>query len=161
MIKGIKAKHSWPAGRPCLGLTLVEVLIVIMLFAATAAMTAPFAGRSLSGHQASATAELVTDALRQAQTESMSHKNAGIFGVHFESDNFVYFAGAIYNPADPDNIVHDMYDDIGLSHSFGGADDVIFDNHRGLPSVSGTVTVTADGGQTQVVTIGPAGAIGR
>ncbi|MBN1585324.1 hypothetical protein JW899_03075 [Candidatus Uhrbacteria bacterium] len=143
------------------GLTTIEVLLAITLFAAVAAMTAPFAGRTVGGGQVSATAERVTDALRQAQFGAMNGRNPGRFGVRFEPDRFTYFSGPSYSPADPENVVTVLDGGVSISHSLSGNDEVVFGNHLGRPSASGTVTVTADSGQSQTVTVGSDGLIGR
>jgi prepilin-type N-terminal cleavage/methylation domain-containing protein len=145
------------------GITLLEIILVIALVGVAAAMVAPSGSASLGTREVSATAELVTDALREAQFSAMSSQAPKEFGVYFESGRFVRYQGATYLPADPDNQEQLLNDNLTLTVSLtGGVSAVHFDNHRGLPDVTGTITVSSDlTDSTQVITIGPEGAIGR
>lgn len=145
------------------GVTLLEILLVIALIAVAGAMVAPMGGASLGNRSVSAAAELVADSLREAQFSAMSSQAPKEFGVYFESGRFVRYRGTAYAPADPDNQEQALNDDLSLSVSLSGAVDTVhFDNHRGLPDVTGTITVSsAVTDATEVITIGSEGAIGR
>jgi type II secretory pathway pseudopilin PulG len=153
--------HSKTAGRAVQGLTFIEVILVIALFGFVFSVVAPFTGQSTGQRKVAAASELVIDALRQAQFSAMHGRSPQRFGVRLEAGQFVLFSGATYSPSDPDNEVHQLDSDVGLAWSLdGGVQEILFDNHRGLPSVTGTVTITSSG-FSRTVTVGAEGAIGE
>jgi len=153
--------HFKRAGRAVQGLTFIEVILVIALFGFVFSVTAPFTGQTTGLRKVTAASELVIDALRQSQFSAMHGRSPQRFGVHFEADRFVMFRGATYSAADPDNDIHLLDSDVELAWSLsGGVQDTLFDNHRGLPSVTGTITITGSG-YSRTIGVGAEGAIGE
>lgn len=153
--------HSKTIGRAVQGLTFIEVILVIALFGFVFSVVAPFTGQTTGQRKVTAASELVIDSLRQSQFSAMHGRSPQRFGVRFEADRFVMFQGASYSPSDPDNAVHQLDSDVELAWSLdGGVQEVLFENHRGLPSVTGTVTVSASG-FSRTVGVGAEGAIGE
>jgi len=153
------------------GFTLIEVVMAVALFSGIALLALPFLSTDLARADAGRTAEGIADALREQQFSVMAGDDDLRRGVHFQADAYVLFDGATYAPADPDNIAHDLPDDVritGVSLSPGGACtlpdgtgncDVHFSARKGMPTESGTVTVTGDDGNARTVTLNAAGMI--
>lgn len=153
------------------GFTVVELLIVVAMAGLLSYLAAPFLSTSLSANDAKQSSVSAADALREAQASAMSGHRDSRYGVHFEGTKFVLFRGATYAPADVDNSVHDLTGLVSVSAvslSPGGSCDlpagtgncdVHFENRRGTPSASGTVTFTGAGGETRVVTVNAVGMI--
>ena len=143
------------------GFSLVEGLIVVALTAVMALMVAPYLGTIVAKSDVSTSAASVVDALREAQSAAMSHKDGGKFGVHFQSGQFTYFATATYSAGDSGNVVHAFNGEVSITGTAltGGVSDIRFQNHRGTPDVTGTVTLQDSAGNTKTVSINAAGMI--
>ena len=153
--------HSKRTGRAVQGLTFIEVILVIALFGFVFSVAAPFTSQTTGLRQVTAASELVIDALRQSQFSAMHGRSPQRFGVHFEADRFVMYRGATYSAVDPENDVHLLGEDIELAWSLdGGVPDILFDNHRGLPAATGTITVTG-AGYSRTIAVGAEGMIGE
>lgn len=143
------------------GFTLIEILLVIALVGASLAMASPILADLVQREDLGAETLLVVDALQEAQSAAMTGKGSGRFGVHFETGSVTRFEGASYSPGAPDNFVRDLSDLVSVTDVTvtGSGNDVLFENHRGTPSQTGTVTLTDVGGATRTITIGAAGLI--
>jgi prepilin-type N-terminal cleavage/methylation domain-containing protein len=89
--------------------------------------------------------EITTDSiayrLQEAKTSALSGKDGKNWGVHFDSNSYVYFSGNTYNPSDPNNSSTTIPINLTMSLT-GGVDTVIFSRITGKPQAIGTVTVT-------------------
>ncbi len=143
------------------GVTLLELLIVIAIFAVVGLASSTWITQLLGRRGLQAAADQAVDALSEAQFSVMSGRNAARYGVHFEAGQFVFFQGASYDPADADNVVHDLTGDVSITaiSLTGGGSDVHFADHRGLPAENGTIVFTGAYGDSQTVTVGAAGLI--
>ncbi len=154
----LHAPHS-KLHAPDRGFTTLELMVVIAAIAMVAAFASPFLAGGLFRRDASSSAALAVDALREAQSAVMSGKNGARYGVHFEADRFVLFRGAAYASGDSLNAVRllDGGVRIGPITLTGGGSDVHFSDRRGVPTESGTVVFTAAAGSPITVTVGAAG----
>ncbi|MBI4458023.1 prepilin-type N-terminal cleavage/methylation domain-containing protein [Candidatus Uhrbacteria bacterium] len=153
------------------GFTIIELMIIVAIMAIMAVMAAPYTAGTLASASLSTNADLASDALREAQSSATSRKSGGKFGVHFEATKFVFFEGAAYSGADPDNAVHSFTGEVTISavtFSPGGACtvatgsgncDIHFANHRGTPTETGSVVFSSVDGPTKTVSINAAGMI--
>ncbi|KPJ85932.1 hypothetical protein AMJ57_01310 [Parcubacteria bacterium SG8_24] len=134
-------------------------MLAVFIIGVVALFTGPLLSDVLPRNDLVTYSSVAADSLHEARSGAMSGKGTRRFGVHFESDRFVLFEGAAYNPADPDNTVHDLPGDVSItdiSLSDAGSD-VLFASHRGVPSQYGTVEFSDSGGETRTVTVGEAG----
>jgi len=143
------------------GFSLLEVLLVIALTAAMAALSAPFLASSFSKNELAAASDQVVDALAEARSAAMHGRSGGKYGVHFETDRFVYFEGETYSAIDPDNTEHLLsglvsVTDISIS---GGGSDIHFRSASGSSVETGSVQLTDSAGLTRTVSVNEAGLI--
>ena len=141
------------------GVTVLELVLVVALIGIMSVLATPFLSNSVSSRSLDLFSAQAVDALREAQFSAMNGKGAGRFGVHFETDRFVFFTGTVYSGSDPDNLEHPLdngiaIDSISLS---GGGADVHFASHRGVPMEYGTIIFSDGAGQIKTVTVGAAG----
>jgi len=169
-LSGINTKYSRPTGRrspsrPCGGVSVLELILVVAMMLVLAAMTAPFMATAVSSRSLDRYSAEASDALREAQFSSAYGRTDGAggsrFGVHFESGKFVFFAGAAYVAGGANNTEHVLADGVTVFSVTlsGGGSDVHFNSARGLPAETGTVVLKDPNGNSKTVTIGAAGMI--
>lgn len=143
------------------GFTVIEVILVIAIMGFLVVLAAPFLSDTLSRNDLAIASDGAIDALREAQSSSMSGRNTGLFGVHFETAQFVFFEGATYNPSDPNNVTHALGGNVTITTITisGGGSDVHFASHKGEPTETGSVTFTDVGGNVKTVTLNAAGLV--
>lgn len=125
-----------------LGFTLVELLIVIAIFAV-------LAGIAVVGFQNYARYQnfdqeiaAVQATIADTKVKARSSENGEAHGIKVTANTLTVFSGATYSAIDPDNEVY-TFDAITLTPTFtGGTDEIIFANLTGLPSATGTVLMT-------------------
>lgn len=151
------------------GFTIIETMLAVTLLAVLSLLVAPLLGDMVTGGDQRRYAAEAVDALREAQASVMSGRNNARFGVHFEGTKFVLFQGASYSPSDPDNVTHELTDDVSVtavSLTPGGSCalpagtgncDVHFASRKGVPTESGTVTFTGADDEAKTVTVNAAG----
>ncbi len=152
------------------GFSLAETLIVIAIIGVIAVFVAPFLYSSLSGNDLAASAAGAVDALREAQSATMSGKDNARFGGHFEAGTYVLFEGATYSASSATNVVHALSGQVSITSvalapggtctpsTASGNCDVHFADHRGVPTENGTVVFTGPSA-TKTLTVGAAGAV--
>jgi len=100
--------------------------------------------------------EIVVQLLAQARNQTLSSKNATVYGVHFTAPIVTLFVGSSYVAGTPTN------EDVNLSSTdtiltinlTGGGSDVIFQRLSGETAQNGTVVVSSPGiSRTKTVTI--------
>lgn len=107
-----------------------------------------------------ATLEVVSVA-REARAKTVVAQDDNVYGIHFDIDQVVLFAGSVYDADDDSNQVSALSVTIGLATTTLGADEIIFSRLSGEPSVSGSVIVYQLNNPTSstTVTINEAGII--
>lgn len=121
------------------GFTLVEILVVLAIFAVLAGIT--IAGFQNYARYQNFDQEVVAVQATIADTkvQARSSENGEAHGVKVASNSITVFSGDAYNAIDPDNVTY-TFDAITLTPSLtGGTDEIIFANLTGLPSATGTI----------------------
>jgi len=135
------------------GLTLLEVLLVIAIFAIIFAFSAPFALNFYRTQLIEETRSEVIFALQAAKHGAVLQKNDSNFGVHFMAGNYTIFQGNSYanRIADQDEVFLVKNDII-----FSGLTDIVFLKQTGLPSATGTIILTNEN-DTRGILVGNSG----
>ncbi len=151
------------------GLTLAELVIAIALFSLLAVIGVGVLVSPQSRGRFGASKNLVISTLQIAQEKSVSGETAGgseaqNFGVHFETDQYVLFVGASYNPNATTNQFFELERNISFTSINFPAGNIIFD--KGSGEVTGfdqsqnSVTLTDSGsGESTTLTINKAGVV--
>lgn len=125
------------------GMTIVEVLIVIVVFGILAAVISPSARTWRASRELESTTAYVLDVLTEARERTLQSKDAKQYGVEIESDAVVLFVGDTFSSSAGTNERTSFGSDIQLASSLsGGATAVVFSRLTGEASVGGTITVT-------------------
>jgi len=145
--------------------------VVVAIIALVSMLSAPLLADTVSSRDLASTAADAVDAIREAQAATMTGRNAARYGVHFQGDRFVFFQGASYAPADPENVVHTLSGRVTITAvtlSPGGACvlpegtgncDLHFADRRGTPTETGSIVMTESGGDTGTIVINAAGMV--
>ena len=143
------------------GFTIIEVIVVIAIIGFLSAIALPFLSTAIATNDLQIAGEEAVDALREAQSSSMSGRNAGRFGVHFETSQFVFFEGATYTVGAPTNVAHPLTGNVTASAITisGGGSDVHFASHKGEPAETGTIVFSDQSGDTRTVSINAVGMV--
>ena len=146
------------------GFTLIEILVVITIAVILfAIVVSGFSGLRQSSDLTLAVDDSISF-LQEARAKTLSSENNSIYGVHFETSQFVLFVGNTYNPADSSNKVRALPSTIEISSFIlgGGGADVIFKRLTGETGNDGTVTFrqTSNPSVLKVIQIPPTGLAG-
>jgi len=143
------------------GFSLLEILLVIALMAAIMALSAPFLASSFSKNELAAASDQLVDALAEARSAAMNGRSGGKYGVHFETDRFVYFEGETYLVSDLNNAEHLLSGLVSATaiDISGGGSDIHFRSASGSAIETGTVQLTDSAGLIKTVTVNEAGLI--
>ena len=139
---------------------MVEILVVIAIMVILAAVS--FTGFTDYVHRQEyrVAVQEVFEATREARQETLGAEGDANYGVYFATDSVTIFSGDTYNASDPNNDVRSIYGATIDTNFSGGVDEVSFARLSGLPSTSGTVTVTDSwSGEDRTISISGAGLI--
>ena len=123
--------------------TIIEVLVIMGLVASLLVFTSI---NLLSPQQSSAlestTTTLVSDLRRQQLLSMTGSDGGGDYGVFFNSDSYVLFAGPSYTPGDPANFQIDLNPTLQFS-SISWPNPLIFQAGSGQVVSTGTLTLSS------------------
>ncbi|HUD03080.1 MAG TPA: type II secretion system protein [Candidatus Paceibacterota bacterium] len=145
------------------GFTLIEVLVVLGMFALVGACSLVIGMESYqSGSLIDDQASLVS-ALQKARSEAMSAVCVGSactggvpHGVHITAKQLIIFQGAVYNPNDENNDYISLQD---AALAVSGLSDVMFAEYSGDSSAPGDVVMSDASGCIATTSIGAEGQI--
>jgi type II secretory pathway pseudopilin PulG len=139
------------------GFTLIELLIVIGASIAIAALTIPV---GVNFYTTQVLDETTSDALalfRRAREQAVFQKNDSAFGIKVFSGSYTIFQGSSYASrvqGEDENFT------VAAGVTMGGIDEIVFAKRMGIPSTTGTVTITS-GSNTRSLGINTQGKIER
>lgn len=137
------------------GFSLVEALIVIAILGIIFAIALPsFSEIKNSQVLKNASGDIISY-INSTQTETRASKDSSSYGVHFQSDKIIIFKGTIFSANDANNQDIEIVRPATISNISltGGATDFYFNRLTGLPSATGSVTVSITGNQSMAKTI--------
>jgi prepilin-type N-terminal cleavage/methylation domain-containing protein len=136
------------------GLTLIEIIVVIAIFAILFAIGVAAMITSRNSASVTTTADAIAAKLEEQKLQAITGKNSLPYGVKFNSTSYVSFSGSPYNPADTNNKTIPVSGDITLTNTIPGTDDaIIFARMTGTASATGTITVSKGTTSTLKATI--------
>jgi prepilin-type N-terminal cleavage/methylation domain-containing protein len=143
--------------RANLGLTLIELLIVLGIFSLVGITTGVGFSSLMFQSYFTNTVERLVRTLHTAQAYSFSGRNDSSWGVHYEAGKVVLFKGTDYASRDP---AFDAVTDIPSVVEITGWNDLYFDKIRGVPSATLSILVEVSG-RAGTVSVNEQGGISR
>lgn len=143
------------------GLTLIEILIVVIVIAVIASIgISAFIGQR-SKREIQTIADGIVMTLGRAKADALSGKNGSSFGVYFSSTTYSYFTGPIYNASDTSATYTSISSQYVITDTVPGSTSIVFSRLTGFPVATGTVTVTdsTDSSNKKIISIGTNGDI--
>lgn len=137
------------------GLTLVELLMAMGILALLIVISLPLSIDFYKTRQLDVQQNGLVQALRRAQLKAMSMEGDSSFGVYIGPNQYVLFKGNSY--LDRDQAEDEIF---ALSNNLQieGLSEIVFSKLRGLPSDTGTTTLTIDN-RTESININEMGRI--
>jgi prepilin-type N-terminal cleavage/methylation domain-containing protein len=123
--------------------TLLEILIVIAIIVVitTISLQSYVSLRKSQGLKADV--QNIASLLGQARSQTLSSKNASVYGVNFASTTVTLFAGTTYTPGNSGNSVYSLTPhNVVTTNLPGGTTAVLFNRITGETNQSNTVTAT-------------------
>lgn len=138
------------------GFTVVEVVVVMALFAISLGLFLVYSQVSQVRADLNVQTASVASYLRLTQSYAASGKGNQPHGIHLESDAYTIFAGAAYDPNDPENREIVLPDTLTIENITldDDGEDIIFTPPHGATVSHGTFDITSSGtNQTKTITI--------
>lgn len=133
-----------------MGFTLIELILVVGIFMVVFSSGALVYGNLIQKNSLTYHGSQLVQMLREARTNAVSQKRDSAWGVYFDHLSSPYgytlFKGDSYAGRDPlYDLIIQLPSVIGVSgFDLGGSDEIVFNKSDGVPSASGTVTLTAE-----------------
>lgn len=148
------------------GFTLIELLIVMALVVLLIGAAMPIYSNFQTSSQLNESAAQIASTLRLARTLSVARQNNSSYGVFIDAspggaDRIILFSGTSYAGRDSayDRITtFDSALSVALALS-GGAMEVMFSRAQGVPSATGTISITHTTTGSRAVSINALGAV--
>jgi prepilin-type N-terminal cleavage/methylation domain-containing protein len=143
------------------GFTLVELLIVIAITLIIGVASIPIYGNLQVSGQLNENSSQIIQTIRTAQSRSIARVNGAQHGIQFGNTNYTLYQGASYATRDT-NLDRTVSLDTALAISTslsGGSTDINFSKGFGVPSATGTVTLSHDVGGPRTITINDVGMV--
>lgn len=137
------------------GFTLIEFLVVIVIFAVLISLTVPLGMDFYRNQQIDAQSQGVLQVLRQAQLKARSGEMDSSFGVYLTNDSYTLFKGASYDSRD---LPYDRVFALPTIIRVSGLGEVVFSKLEGKPNVTGDI-VLSSGKDSQTINVNEVGRI--
>lgn len=121
------------------GFSLIELLLVIALLGIVGVAAFPLGTNLYRMQVLQDTRDSLVTTLRQAQVYAMAQKNDASHGVKFLGNSYVLFEGDSYDTRNESN---DFAINVASNIALSGLDEVVFAQFTGLPSATGTITLS-------------------
>ena len=148
------------------GISIVEILVVVSIIAIISAIVVPNLSEFHNQQVIKNTAEDVISLLNEARNSTISSKDSNTYGVQFQSDRAILFAGSSFSDSPSNKQIN--FDSsvtipaIGGISLNGGESNVVFDRITGDTANYGTIIIEliSDNTQQKIINISKIGIIG-
>lgn len=138
------------------GFTLLEVLLSVAAMSIIAGFSAPLYNSFQVRNDLDVTAATIAQSFRRAQIESQASSGDITSGVHIQAGSVTVFRGASY--AARDTALDEIFD-VPPSITPSGVSDIIFAKFTGLPTTTGTTTLTSNTSEVRTININAKGMV--
>jgi Tfp pilus assembly protein FimT len=145
------------------GVTIIELLIIFVVITVLFSIVS---FKFLDMREQQVLKNTVSDAVssvNKARSQTLSSLLSSSYGIHFEADKIIIFKGTVFSAEAEDNEVTEIISpatisNVTLNGSSGASGDIYFSRLDGVPSKTGTVTIST-GSSSVVLTISTTGSI--
>jgi prepilin-type N-terminal cleavage/methylation domain-containing protein len=136
------------------GFTLLEVLLSVSLISVIAGVSIPIYQSFQVRNDLDIATTSTVQILRRAQVLSQASDGDISWGWQIQSGSMTLFKGVSYVARD---VAYDEVFDVPTSITPSGVSEIVYTKFTGLPSVTGTVTLTSNTNETRSITINAKG----
>lgn len=141
------------------GFTLIELILVIAITLILVAAASPVYGNFLVSTQLNESSIQIVQLLREARNQSISRQGDSSYGVFFASSNVTSYKGDSYAMRDVSyDYIFVLDNGVSISTTLSG-NEVSYSKGLGVPTSTGTVTITHSTTGTRAVEIGSFGTV--
>ena len=138
------------------GFTLVELIIVISIFAVCSAVTLPFLARFQQSQNLDTLRQGIASTMRRAQQRAVAGERDSAWGVHVGTGTYILYSGSSYAAR---TTALDEQHSVATVFTFSGLSDVLFRKVWGSAMTGGTLTIGQGSAGTKTIQVTTAGAI--
>lgn len=138
------------------GFTLLEVLLVVVLIGALAALSAPIYNSYKLRNDFDIAVNTTAQALYRAQVLSQSVDGDSAWGVYIQTGNIVIYKGSSYASRDSN---YDEEYDINNKIAISGENEINFNKFSGLPQTTGNIILTDINNEVETININSQGMV--
>lgn len=139
------------------GFSLIELILAVAIVLIIGGFSMSFSTNFLLQNAAANTRDQFIGELRKAQTYALSSKENSNWGVQYTGNTITLFKGTSY--AARDTAWDEIYES-NANLSISGPNEIVFTKMSGLPSTTGTITITGVS-TSKTVTINSQGVVGQ
>lgn len=143
------------------GFTLMEILIVLGILMLIFLVAFPKFAEIRNNQVLKSGVEDIITSINKAKSQTLASLNSLEYGVHFSQNSVTIFPGDTYIAGSSANEVIDIFLPANISSIslVGGVSTLHFSRLTGMPSTSGTITIS-NSTTSKTITISAAGAVG-
>lgn len=125
------------------GFTLLEVIIVVGILSLLSVAGFLSLRQSVERINLDTTSHDILTTLQLARTRTLSSQDQTVYGVHFETTQYVLFKGSSYSPSSTDNEPRTLPTGVEIHNVnlAGASNEVIFERLTGSTSQTGTISL--------------------
>ncbi len=138
------------------GITLIEILLSVSVLGLLAGLATPVYQSFQVRNDLEVAKNTAVQSLRRAQVEAQSGVGDSPWGVYFGDGDITLFKGASFATR---SAGFDEFFDVPASIVRTGLSEVVFSKLEGVPSATGTVTLTSNTNETRNITINAKGMV--
>lgn len=138
------------------GFTLIEMLLSVAIIAMLAGLSLPVYQSFYNRNELDITAQQLASAVRRAHLYSRAGNQDSQWGVEIQEGAFILFKGATYDTRDP---AHDETITFPTSTSVSSLGDLRFAKFTGIPTTTGSITLTNINNEARTVTLNAKGMV--
>ena len=137
----------------------MEILIAIAVVGILAATVLPGFSKIKKIQALKGETENIVSAIGKARSQTLASLNSSNYGVHFEANKVIIFSGTSFFSDEVSNQVIDLTSSVTISdiNLNNNGSDLYFNRLSGLPNTNGTITVSASGISSKIITISSTG----
>lgn len=135
----------------------MQLIIVLAVIGILVAVAIPKFSKIREGQVVKVATSDILSSINKARSETLASVNSSEYGVHFQSDRVIIFKGKVFSSIAVDNETIKIATPVSITNvTLGGVSgssgDMYFNRLYGVPSATGTITITTSS-TSKIITI--------